>query len=139
MIKNTLKQTKFEDKTAKFTQLSLVLVGLHDFQIFPDRTAHAGGVEIIRKHMFDLSLFRPSRQSPRRAKKDSNISSPGRTRSDKCPTPGPTTTIKSPPHSLPSRPTGIILIGALKFSFFNVCEKLGRSLRMLAVGLRYER
>ena len=28
-----LKQTKFEDKTAKSTQLLLVLVGLHDFQI----------------------------------------------------------------------------------------------------------
>ena len=32
MIKNTLKQTKFEDKTVKSTQLSLVSVGLHDFQ-----------------------------------------------------------------------------------------------------------
>ena len=28
--------------------------------------------------------------------------SPGRTRSVKCPTPGPTKTIKSPPHALPS-------------------------------------
>ena len=44
MIKNTLKQTKFEDKTVKSTQLSLVPVGLHDFQIFPDRTAHACSV-----------------------------------------------------------------------------------------------
>ena len=40
LIKNTL-QTKFEDKTVKSTQLSLVPVGLHDFQIFPDRAAHA--------------------------------------------------------------------------------------------------
>ena len=40
LIKNTLKQTKFADKTVISTQLSLVLVGLHDFQIFPDRTAH---------------------------------------------------------------------------------------------------
>ena len=101
MIKNTLKQTKFEDKTAKSTQLSLVLVGLHDFQIFPDRTAHAGGVEIIRKHMFGLSLFRPSRVFSYRAKKDSNIPSPGGTRSVKCPTPRPTKTFKSPPHVLP--------------------------------------
>ena len=45
-----------------------------------------------------------SQISPRRAKKDSNISSPGRTRSVKCPTPGPTKTIKSPPHALPPRP-----------------------------------
>ena len=57
--------------------------------------------------MFGLSLFRPSRQSniptsvPRRAKKCSNIPLPGRTRSVKCPTPGPTKTIKSPPHPLP--------------------------------------
>ena len=57
--------------------------------------------------MFGLSLFRPSRQSniptsvPRRAKKCSNIPLPGITRSVKCPTPGPTKTIKSPPHPLP--------------------------------------
>ena len=38
MNKNTLKQTKFEDKTVKSTQISPVLVGLHDFQIFPGRT-----------------------------------------------------------------------------------------------------
>ena len=37
LIKNTLQQTKFEDKTVKSTQLSLAPVGLHDFQIFPDR------------------------------------------------------------------------------------------------------
>ena len=41
-----------------------------------------------------------SQISPRRAKKDSNIPSPGRTRSVKCPTPGTTKTIKSPPHAL---------------------------------------
>jgi len=40
--KNTLKQTKFEDKTVKSTHLSLALVsGLQDFPDFPDRTAHA--------------------------------------------------------------------------------------------------
>ena len=48
-IKNTLKQTKFEEKS---TQLPLVLVSLHDFQ-----KLRSG------KHMFGLSLFRPSRQS----------------------------------------------------------------------------
>ena len=38
---------------------------------------------------------------PCRAKKDSDIPSPGRTRLVKCPTPGPTKRIKSPPHALP--------------------------------------
>ena len=42
-----------------------------------------------------------SQISPRRAKKYSNIPSLGRTRSVKCHTPGPTTTIKSPLHALP--------------------------------------
>ena len=41
LIKNALKQTKFEDKTVNSTQLSLVLVGFHDFQIFSEHTAHA--------------------------------------------------------------------------------------------------
>ena len=41
---------------------------------------------------------------PRPAKKDSNIPFPGRTRLVKCPTPGPTKTIKSPPHALPPPP-----------------------------------
>ena len=97
-----LKQTKLEDKTVKSTQLLLVLVGLHDFQIFLDRTAHVWSVE-VEKNMFDLSFFVQvgSQISPRRAKKDSHIPSPGRTRSVKCPTPGPTKTIKSPPHALP--------------------------------------
>ena len=41
-----------------------------------------------------------SQISPHRAKKDSNIPSPGRTRSVKCPTPGPTKTIESSRHAL---------------------------------------
>ena len=41
-----------------------------------------------------------SKISSRRAKKNSNIPSPGRTRSVKCPTAGPTKTIKSPPYAL---------------------------------------
>ena len=45
-----------------------------------------------------------SQISPRLAKKDSNIPSPGRTRSIKCPTRGPTKTMKSPPHALPPHP-----------------------------------
>ena len=46
----------------------------------------------------------PPMSVPRRMKKDSNIPSPGRTRSVKCPTPGPTKTIKSLPHALPPPP-----------------------------------
>ena len=108
------KKTKFEDKTVKSTLLSLVPVGP---PWFPDLSRRYGAC--VRrgreKHMFGVSLYRPSRQSsPRRAKKDSNIPSPGRTRSVKCPTPGPTKTIKSPPHTLPPSPlpTGFTLIGA---------------------------
>ena len=41
MITNMLKQTKLEDKTVKSTQLLLVLVGLHDFQIFVERMCEA--------------------------------------------------------------------------------------------------
>ena len=52
--------------------------------------------------MFGLSLFRLSRLS--NMSKDSNIPSPGRTRSVKCPTPGTTKTIKSPPHALSPPP-----------------------------------
>ena len=66
----------------KSTHLSLVLVGLHDFQIFPDSMVHAWSME-TGKHMFHLSLFCLSRQSklvsPQWAKKDSNNPSPGRT------------------------------------------------------------
>ena len=113
LIKNTLKQTNFEDKTVESTQLSLVLVGLRDFQIFPDRTAHAWSVEAGMICSVSVVFVRVGSQiSPRRAKKDSNIPSPGRTRSVKCPTPGPTKTIKSPPHALPLLPAGMTLIGA---------------------------
>ena len=37
LIKNTQKQTKFEDKAVKSTQPSLVLIGHHDFLIFSNR------------------------------------------------------------------------------------------------------
>ena len=58
-----------------------------------------------------------SQISPRRAKKDSNIPSPGRTRSVKCPTPVSPKKIKSPPHTLG--------IGALASSFQNIyCGKI---------------
>ena len=62
LIKNTLKQTKFEDKTVKSTQPSLVLIGPHDFLIFSNRTAHAWRVEA--GNICSVSVFfRPSRQS----------------------------------------------------------------------------
>ena len=62
LIKNTLKQTKFEDKTVKFTQPSLVLIGLHDFLIFSNRTAHAWSVEVgnrLRETDFPSQSFSP--------------------------------------------------------------------------------
>ena len=57
-----------------------------------------GTAGIIRLSRNVVSVFFVrvgSQVSPSRAKKDSNIPSPGRTRSVKCPTPGPTKTIKS--------------------------------------------
>ena len=105
MIKNTLKQTKFEDKTVKSTQPSLVLIGLHDFLIFSNHMAHASSVEAGNICSVSVFFVRVGSQiSPRRVKKDSNIPSPGRTISVKCPTPGTTKTIKSPPHALPPPP-----------------------------------
>ena len=66
-----LKQTKFEDKTVKSTQLSLVLIGLHDFQIFPDRTAHAWSVEVGNICSVSVFFVRVGSQiSQLRAKKD---------------------------------------------------------------------
>ena len=103
-IKNTLKHPKFEENTVKSTQLSLVLVGLYDFQIFLDRAAHAWSLEVGNICSVSVFFVRVGSQiSLRRAKKDSNIPSPGRTRSVKCPTPGPTKTFKSLPHALPPR------------------------------------
>ena len=95
MIKNTLKQSKFEDKTVKFTQPSLVLIGLHDFLIFSNRTAHAWSVEVgnrLRETDVPSQSF-----SPKSAVKYLHVGRrkiqisppPGRTRSVKYPTPGP--------------------------------------------------
>ena len=104
LIKSTLKQTKFGGKTVKSTQLSLVLVGLHNFHL--SRPYGACVKRGSGKHMFGLSLFRQSRQS--------NISTSGEERFkyplpwenkiSQVPWPGPTKTIKSPPHALPSPP-----------------------------------
>ena len=111
LIKNTLKQTKFEEKTVKSTQFRLFPLASMISRSFQTACVKRGS----GKHMFGLSLLRPSRQSniSFRANKDSNIPYPGRTRSVKCPTPGPTKTIQSPPHALPP-PAGMTLIGALR-------------------------
>ena len=102
---NTLKQTKFEDKTVKSTQPSLVPIGLHDFLIFSNRMAHAWSAEAGNICSVSVFFVRVGSQiSQRRAKKDSNIPSPGRTRSVKWPIPGTTKTIKSPSHALPPPP-----------------------------------
>ena len=110
----------------KSTQLLLVPVGLHDFLIFPDRTAHAWSVEA--GNMFGLSLFRPSRQSI--------ISTSGRTISIKCRIPGQTKTIKSLPNAMPPPPAplaGMTLIGALhaRCFFFNRVFRQERFKRFL--------
>ena len=78
----------------KSTQPSLVLIGLHDFLIFSNRTAHAWSVEAGNICSVSVFFVRVGSQiSPRRAKKYSNIPSSGRTRSVKWPTPGTTKTI----------------------------------------------
>ena len=113
--------------TIKSTHLWLVFVGFHDFQIFSDRTSRAWSVE-VGKHVQAQSLLSKSAVKsiptsvPCQAKKDSNIPSPGRTRLVKCPTPGPTKTIKPKPHALPPPsppppPAGFTLIGAYLFYF----------------------
>ena len=89
----------------KSTQPSLVLIGLHDFLIFSNRTAHAWSVEAGNICSVSVFFVRVGSQiSLRRAKKDSNIPSAGRTRSVKYPTPRTTKAIKSPPHALPPPP-----------------------------------
>ena len=114
MIKNTLKRTKFEDKTVKSTQLSLVLVGLHDFQIFPDRTAHARSVEVGNICSVSVFFVRVGSQiSPCRAKKDSNPPLGEEDHSNVLPQGQQR---QSNPHPMPCLPphAGVTLIGALE-------------------------
>ena len=60
------------------TQPSLVLISLHDFLIFSNRTVHAWSVEAGNICSVSVFFIRVGSQiSPRRAKKDSNIPSPG--------------------------------------------------------------
>ena len=64
--------------------------------------AHAWSLEAGNICSLTVSFVQVGSQiSPRRERKYSNIPSHGRTRSVKCPTPGPAKTIKSPPHALP--------------------------------------
>ena len=63
----------------KSTQPSLALIGLHDFLIFSNRMARAWSVEAGNICSVSVFFVRVGSQiSPRRAKKDSNIPSPGR-------------------------------------------------------------
>ena len=95
---------------------SLVTDGLHDFQIFPDRTVREWSVGAGNICSVSVFLIRGvgSQISPRRAKKDPNMPSPGRTRSVKCPSPSlwPTKTIPTPCPAFPTPPLGMTLIGA---------------------------
>ena len=105
LIKNTLKKRNL--RTKQWNPLSLRLFSLASMNSwsFSNRTAHAWSVEA--RNICSVSVFFVrvgSQISPRRAKKDSNIPSPGRTRSVKCPTPGTTKTIKSHPMLPPPHP-----------------------------------
>ena len=97
----TRKTNEIWRQNSEITQPSLVLIGLHDFPKFSNHMAHAWSVEAGNIcWVLVFFVWVGSQISPRRAKKDSNIPSPGRTRSVKCPTPGTTKTIKSPPCPL---------------------------------------
>ena len=118
MIKNTLKQKKFEDKTVNSSQLSLVLVGHHDFQIFNFRTIYGACVKCgSGNDMFGLSLLRPSWQT--------NISTsdedpfPWRTRSVKCPTLGQQR--QSNPHPMPCPPRRLYIDRCISLSTSGYC------------------
>ena len=91
---------------------------LHDFLIFSNRTAHAWSV--VAGNICSVFFVRVGSQiSPRRAKKDSNIPSPGTTRSVKFPTPGPRKTIKSPPHALPPPPRRLYIDRCISCNVFS--------------------
>ena len=90
-------------QTVKTTQLSLVPIGLDDFQIFQTmRHMH----EAWKQETYVQSQSFPSELaviSPRQVKKDSNIPCPGRTRSVKCPIPQGQQR-QSNPHPMPCLP-----------------------------------
>ena len=111
LIKNTLKQTKFEDKTVKSTQLSLVPAGLHDFQIFPDRMREAWKRETYVRSQPFSSESAIKYLHVRRAK--IQISPPlGEQGQSTAPPQGQQR--QSNPHPMPCLPpAGMTLIGAL--------------------------
>jgi len=95
---------KYGDKTVKFFDyLILDLVDIHyDFK--DEKRMHDAG-KIIS---VSVSFVQVDVQTePRWAKANSNIPSPGKARSVKRATPGPTITIKSPPHALPPPPPAL--------------------------------
>ena len=100
--KNLQINRKFRDKTVKFTHLSLILALVdihHDFKDV-QRMRDVGKIISVSVSFVQVDF----QISPRRAKTDSNIPSPGKARSVKRPTPGTTITIKSPPYALPPPP-----------------------------------
>ena len=99
LLSNSLNKTKCEDKTIKFTQLSLALILIFDLLDFQTVRCMS---EVRNVWSVSVSFVWVSGQiSPCQVKKDSNIPSPRRTRSVKCPTgtagPTPTPCRASPP------------------------------------------
>ena len=119
MIKNTLKQKKFEDKTVKSTQPSLVLIGLHDFLIFSNRMAHVREARkretYVRSQSFSSELTvkylhvgrRKIQISPPTGEQDQSNALPQGQQRQSNPHPMPC----PPPPSSPA-PAGFTMIGA---------------------------
>ena len=101
------KKTRYNKRNLKTKQWNPLgfrlfsLASVHDFQIFPDRTAHAWSVEVgtyIRSQSFSSELAVKYLHVGRRK---IQISPPlGEQDQSKCPSPGPTKTIKSLSHAL---------------------------------------
>ena len=108
LLSNSLNKTKCEDKTIKFTQLSLALIlifDLHDFQTVRCMS------EVRNVWSVSVSFVRVRGQIySRQAKKDSNIPYPRRTDQSNAPL---VPQGKPPPHAVPP-PAGFTLIGALR-------------------------
>ena len=96
LLSNSLNKTKCEDKTIKFTQLSLALIlifDLHDFQTVRCMS------EVRNVWSVSVSFIRVRGQIyPRQAKKDSNIPYPRRTDQSNAPL---VPQGQPPPHAVP--------------------------------------
>ena len=96
---------KYGDKTGIFFDylildlVDIVVDSHYDFKNV-ERMRDAGKVISVSVSFVQVNV----QTDPRWAKTNSNIPSPGKARSVKRPTPGPTITIKSPPHALPPPP-----------------------------------